>query len=90
MFVFVMTRSSAFVLLETCRENSLRLPFLQMLEVIVLRVSVILIGALLVLPPSSMLAWPMVLRAFLAAAGLAATGYLVRIYRIFQLTYSGE
>jgi hypothetical protein len=73
----VLARSSSFFLLDTCKDHSQQLPLPKMMEAIVLRVSLILLGMLLVIPPSSMLAWSMILQAFCTSAGLTATVYLV-------------
>lgn len=82
--LFALARSSSFFLLDTCNDCSQHLPPLRMVEAITLRVCVILIGGLLIIPPSSMLSWPMILQAFCTSAGLAATMYLVCFCHFFQ------
>ena len=81
--LFALARSSTFFLLDTCKDYSPQLSLPRMVEAIVLRVSSILIGVLLIIPPSSLLTWPMILQAFCTSAGLTATVYLVCVCRSY-------
>jgi hypothetical protein len=77
LFLSVLATSSSFFLLDTCNDYNKQLPLPKLMEAIVLRVCLILLGVLLVIPPPSMLAWSMILQAFCTSAGLTATVCLV-------------
>lgn len=77
LLLFVVARSSSYFLLDTCIERSDDLSLADMLDSIASKVFCILVGVLVIFPPSSMLTWRMILHTFCISAGLTATFHLV-------------